>query len=71
MPQNRAKRSTEPLRRLPVTYGRSLEEPLNDRVRQNDSTQQYLARVLLSPIAKGTALVTDGPFAETRELLGG
>lgn len=71
MPQNRAKSSMQRRRRVPVTDSRSLEEPSIDGVRPDDSTQQYLARILLSPIAKGAAVVTDGPFAETRELPGG
>jgi hypothetical protein len=64
MPDNRARSSTERLHRL-------LKEPSLDRVRPDDSPRQYLARVLLAPVAKGTRLVTDGPFAETREVLGG
>jgi hypothetical protein len=62
---------TERLRRLAVIDGRSLEEPSLDRVRPDDSPRQYLAIVLLAPMAKGARLVTDGPFAETREVLGG
>jgi hypothetical protein len=71
MPQNRARTSTRRVRGLRVIDRGSLKEPSIDRVRPNDSARQYLARVLLAPSAKGTRLVTDGPFAETRELLGG
>lgn len=71
IPKHRAKRSSQFPRRSPVTEAVWPDAPSSDRMRRNDPAPQYLAMVRVPPVAKGGHLVTDGPFAETRELLGG
>ena len=71
MPKHRAKRSRQIPRRLRVTETVWPAAPSSDRMRRTDSVPQYVAMMPLPPVTKGGHLVTDGPFAETRELLGG